>query len=188
MASKMVQNKEAVAKALQTKREKKAAAQKAQATVDGGEAAVDQIIVGSANKVATMLVKTPSLSLKVHAMLEEGPGCAGDEEVSTELHKFSKLPDYVLEELMAALNPQIGKEWSKEADGDVKAIICFALHVLPSTWLPNHYSAGWINQEFILAAKIPRPKKRYVAMGERLKEGRPPSTKLWSLDYEKASR
>eukprot|EP00971_Amphidinium_carterae_P243509 4835569-Amphidinium_carterae.1 len=110
MASRMTQKKEAVAKALQTKREKKAASQKAQAMVDGGEAAVDQTIVGIANKVASMLVKTPSLCLKVHAMIEEGtlesmligsteqvPDAPVTRRFRQSCTRFSKLPDYVME-------------------------------------------------------------------------------------------
>eukprot|EP00971_Amphidinium_carterae_P120412 2385858-Amphidinium_carterae.1 len=113
MAGKSAPKKDAIAKALQTKREKKTAELKAQAMVDGGEAAVDQTIVGVANKVASLLVKNPSLCLKVAAMIEEG---------TQSCTRFSKLPDYVLEELMTELNPEIAKEWNKEVDGDLKGI------------------------------------------------------------------
>jgi len=195
MSVKNVQKKDAVAKALQTKREKKTAELKAQAMVDGGEAAVDQTIVGVANKVSSLLVKNPSLCLKVAAMLEEGtleqmligsieqlPPQPVVRKFRQSCTRFSKLPDYVMEELMTELNPEIAKEWNKEVDGDLRGIVCFALHVLPTTWLPSHYSSEcWVIEAFLQAAK-----QRYITMGERLKTGRPPSLHLWALDYEEA--
>eukprot|EP00971_Amphidinium_carterae_P007801 154527-Amphidinium_carterae.2 len=186
---------EAVAKALETKKQKKAAAHKALAMVEGGEAAVDQTIAGVANKACVLLQRNPSLCLKVYAMLEAGtlermligsieqtPCAPIVRRFRQSCTRFMKLPDYVLEELMTELNPEIAKEWNKEADGDLKGIVCFALHVLPTTWLPSHYSSEcWVIEEFMKAAK-----QRYITMGERLQNGRPPSLNLWALDYENA--
>eukprot|EP00971_Amphidinium_carterae_P120413 2385859-Amphidinium_carterae.1 len=126
---------EAVAKALETKKQKKAAAHKAAAMVEGGEAAVDQTIVGVANRACMLLQRNPSLCLKVTAMLEEGtleqmligsteqtPSAPAVRRFRQSCTRFSKLPDYVLEELLGVLNPEIAKEWNKEVDGDLKGI------------------------------------------------------------------